>query len=92
VINSNGVSFVHGKTHADELEKDLGIEMTSWFRPTAENYFGRVSKAGIIAALKEARGTVAPVGEKAKKSDLATIAEREIADAGWLRAPLKRAA
>lgn len=78
--------------HADALEKALGIDMTSWFRPTAENYFGRVSKASIIEALKEARGTVAPAWEKAKKSDLAAIAEREIADTGWLPAPLKRAA
>jgi hypothetical protein len=53
--------------------------MTSWFRPTAENYSGRVSKAGIIEALKEARGIVAPAWEKAKKSDLAAIAEREVA-------------
>jgi hypothetical protein len=43
--------------HADALQKALGIDMTSWFRPTAENYFGRVSKAGIIEALKEPRGT-----------------------------------
>jgi ParB family chromosome partitioning protein len=78
--------------HADALEKALGIDMRSCFTPTAENYFGRVSKAGIIEALKEARGTVAPAWEKAKKSDLAAIAEREIAGTGWLPAPLKRAA
>jgi hypothetical protein len=45
--------------HADALEKALGADMTSWFRPTAENYSGPVSKAGIIEALKEARGIVA---------------------------------
>jgi ParB family transcriptional regulator, chromosome partitioning protein len=77
--------------HADALEKALGIDMTVWFTPTAEN-FGRVSKAGIIEALKEARGTIAPAWKKARKSDLAAIAEREIAGTGWLPAPLKRAA
>jgi hypothetical protein len=28
--------------------------MNDWFKATAENYFGRVSKPGIIEALKEA--------------------------------------
>ena len=55
-------------------------------------YSGRVSKAGIIEALKEARGIVAPAWEKAKKSDPAAIAEREVAGTGWLPAPLRRAA
>jgi hypothetical protein len=38
------------------------------------------------------RSTVAPAWEKAKKADLAAIAEREIGGTGWLPAPLKRAA
>jgi ParB family transcriptional regulator, chromosome partitioning protein len=55
------------------------------------NYFGRISKSLIIADLKEARGSVAPGWEKAKKGDLAAIAEREIAGTSWLPSPLKRA-
>jgi len=34
----------------------------------------------------------APAWLKAKKADLASIAEREIAETGWLPAPLRRAA
>jgi hypothetical protein len=35
---------------------------------------------------------VAPAWLKARKADLASIAEREVANAGWLPAPLRRAA
>ena len=66
--------------------------MTVWFRPTAENYFARISKTAILDALKEAKGGIAPAWDKAKKSDLAAIAEREIAQSGWLPAPLRKAA
>lgn len=41
------------------------------------------------SARKEARGTVAPAWEKAERSDLAAIAEREVAGTGWLPAPLR---
>ncbi len=79
--------------HADALAKALDIDMAVWFKPTAENYFGRVSKPAILDALKEAKGgPVAPAWEKAKKGDLAAIAEREIAGTGWLPVPLRIAA
>ena len=67
--------------------------MGEWFTPTAENFFGKITKDGIVEALKEARdGAIAPAWLKAKKSDLAAIAEREIAQTGWLPAPLRKAA
>jgi hypothetical protein len=37
------------------------LDMAQWFTPTAENYFGRISKAGILAALAEIKGAIAPV-------------------------------
>ena len=58
----------------------------------AENYFARVSKTGILEALTEAKGDTAPAWNKAKKGDLAVIAERQVADTGWLPAPLRKAA
>jgi ParB family transcriptional regulator, chromosome partitioning protein len=78
--------------HADRLAQCLGLDMRKWFTATAENYFGKIAKAVILADLKEAKGNTAPSWEKAKKSDLAAIAEREIAPIGWLpkilRAPV----
>jgi len=47
---------------------------------------------GILAALQEMKGATAPAWAKMKKSELAALAERELADTGWLPAPLKRPA
>jgi ParB family chromosome partitioning protein len=58
--------------------------MANWFTPTAGNYFSRISKAGIIEALKAYKGSVAPAWGKAKKTDLAAIAERELSGSGWV--------
>jgi ParB family chromosome partitioning protein len=63
--------------------------MADWFQPTAGNYFGKISKAGILTALREAGRAIAPAWEKAKKGELASIAEREIAATGWLPEQLR---
>jgi ParB family chromosome partitioning protein len=76
-------------SHAGRLAATLGLDMTKWFTPTAENYFGKISKAGIIEALKEAGQGIAPAWLKAKKGELAAIAERELAVTGWLPEPLR---
>jgi ParB family chromosome partitioning protein len=75
------------------LAEALHLDMGAWFTPTAVNYFTRISKAGILAALREVKGATAPAWETMKKPDLAALAEREIAGTGWLpellRAPQK---
>jgi ParB family chromosome partitioning protein len=82
----------HRFAHADRLAATLKLDMTAWFTPTAENYFTKVSKPRILEALTEVKGATAPAWDKAKKSDLAGIAEREIAQSGWLPALLRKAA
>lgn len=78
--------------HAGKLAAALDLDMATWFKPTADNYFGRISKPLIIEALNEARAQPpAPAWLKLKKGDLATIAEREIAGTGWLPVPLRPA-
>jgi ParB family transcriptional regulator, chromosome partitioning protein len=76
-------------SHAGQLATALRLDMAAWFQPTAGNYFGKISKASILTALREAGRAIAPAWEKAKKSDLASIAEREIAATGWLPEPLR---
>jgi ParB family chromosome partitioning protein len=78
--------------YADRLAATLKLDMATWFTPTAENYFARVSKTGILEALKETKGDIAPAWTKAKKGDLAAIAERQLAETGWLPALLRKAA
>jgi ParB family chromosome partitioning protein len=82
----------HRFAHANRLADTLKLDMTAWFTPTAENYFARVSKTGILEALTEAKGDIAPAWNKAKKGELAAIAERQVAETGWLPAPLRKAA
>lgn len=67
--------------------------MTQWFTPTAENYFARISKAAILQALQEAKGTpLSPATAKLSKTELAAQAARTVAGTGWLPVPLRKAA
>ena len=75
--------------HAALLADALKLDMTTWFTPTAANYFGKISKAQIIDALREVKGAVAPAWSGMKKAELAALAEREIAGSGWLPEPLR---
>src|SRR5579871_881158 len=76
--------------HADLLAAALKLDMKEWFTPTAENYFNRVGKQQILAAVAEAKGQPhAPALEKLKKGELASQAERLVAGTGWLPALLR---
>jgi ParB family chromosome partitioning protein len=79
-----------GKEHGNALAAALNLNMAEWYRPTAAGYFGRIGKAAIISDL-EAMGhaPAAPAWFKMKKTELAALAEREAAQAGWLPAPLQ---
>jgi ParB family transcriptional regulator, chromosome partitioning protein len=76
----------------DELAAVLKLDMANWFTPAVGNYFSRISKVGITAALKSHKGSTPPAWDKAKKSDLAAIAERELSGSDWLPDMLKTAA
>jgi ParB family chromosome partitioning protein len=70
--------------HAGLLAQSLDLDMSKWFTPNAGNYFGKITKDVILAVLAGVKGAVAPAWVKAKKSELAVIAEREVAGTGWL--------
>ena len=58
--------------------------------PTVENYLGRVPKVRIIEAVREAKGEKsARLIEHLTKTEMAKVAERMLADAGWLPEPLR---
>ena len=40
--------------------ESVTLDMKAWFTPDAGNYFSRISKAGIIEALQEAKGDRPP--------------------------------
>jgi ParB family transcriptional regulator, chromosome partitioning protein len=93
------VNAVHGWerrpqawTHADVVAARVGLDMTAYWTPTARTYFGRVTKARIGEAVREA------VSEDAaerigglKKPDMAEAAEQLVVATGWLP-PLLRTA
>jgi ParB family chromosome partitioning protein len=77
--------------HADRLAQavDLDMAVADW-KPTVDNFLGRVTKARILQAVAEAKGQrAADRIEHLKKGDMATEAETLLADTGWLPEPLR---
>lgn len=64
--------------------------MAAGWSPTVDNYFGRVTKARIVEAVREAKGeTAAQLIEHLKKSEMAERAEGLLAGSSWLPEPLR---
>jgi ParB family chromosome partitioning protein len=77
----------------DHLAGLIGFDMAAWWRPTAANYFDRVSKAAILDALAEVGGpTLASRFTSSKKGELAASAERIFAGNFITEAEVKEAA
>jgi len=89
-----GVS-VHGVqrrlVQADRLARDVGLDMVdAGWRPTVDNYLGRVTKPRILEAVREAKGEQsAQLIDHLKKADMAKEAERLLDGTGWLPEPLR---
>jgi ParB family chromosome partitioning protein len=71
--------------HADALAAHLRLDMTATWEATAERYFGRVTKARIASAVREAVSdeAAAKIGDL-KKPQMAEAAEALVAGTGWL--------
>ena len=76
---------------ADRLQRATGLDMVAaGWKPTVGNYLGRVTKARILEAVREGAGErAAQLIDHMKKGDMATEAERLLADTGWLPEPLR---
>jgi ParB family chromosome partitioning protein len=77
--------------HAGRLAEALQLDMAAaGWRPTVAGYLGRVTKAQILEALREAKGDqAAQLIEDLKKADMAREAERLLDGTGWLPEPLR---
>jgi ParB family chromosome partitioning protein len=77
--------------HADRLAEAVQLDMAeAGWRPTAATYLGRVTKARILEAVREAKGEqAAQLIEDLKKADMAREAERLLDGTGWLPEPLR---
>jgi ParB family chromosome partitioning protein len=76
---------------ADGLARAVGLDMVqAGWRPTVDNYLGRVTKPRILEAVREAKGvSSAQLIDHLKKADMAREAERLLDGAGWLPEPLR---
>ena len=77
--------------HADALAEAVDLDMTAaeW-TPTVDSYLGRVTKARILQAVREAKGEQAAERIAAmKKGEMAERAQELLAGSGWLPEPLR---
>ena len=76
---------------ADRLANAVALDMVAvGWKPTVENYLGRVTKPRILEAVREAKGEQsAQLIDHLKKGEMAKEAERLLDGTGWLPEPLR---
>ena len=76
---------------ADRLAEAVGLDMAAaGWAPTVETFLGRVTKARILGAVRDACGArQAEVIEHLKKDEMAAKAQELLAGSGWLPEPLR---
>jgi ParB family chromosome partitioning protein len=79
--------------HAGRLAEAVQLDMAAaGWRPTVAGYLGRVTKAQILEAVREAKGEpAAQLIEDLKKAEMAREAERLLEGSAWLPEPLRTA-
>ena len=95
-LTINAVSETYNRrpkaiAHADCLAQAVALDMAAvGWRPTIDNYLGRITKGRILRAVSEAKGDTAAERIRAfKKADMAKAAEELLAGTGWLPEPLR---
>jgi ParB family chromosome partitioning protein len=88
-VSANGVR--RRLDQADVLARAVGLDMVAvGWKPTVDNYLGRITKPRILEAVREAKGEPsAQLIDHLKKADMAREAERLLGDTGWLPEPLR---
>jgi ParB family transcriptional regulator, chromosome partitioning protein len=73
------------------LAEAVSLEMTGYWRPTVRTYLGRITKARILEAVREAASDeTADRMAQMKKQYMAEAAEQLLAATGWLPALMRR--
>ena len=77
--------------HADTVARAVNLDMAAaGWTPTVDNYLGRVPKARILEAVREAKGEAsAQLIDHLKKPEMAKEAERLLAGTRWVPEPLR---
>jgi ParB family chromosome partitioning protein len=79
--------------HADRIAQAVGLDMVAaGWTPTVDNYLGRLTKARILQAVREACGEQqAQLIDHLKKGEMAERAQELLTGTGWLPEPLRTA-
>lgn len=89
-VRASGHRHAVAIDHADILARELALDMTAYWQPTAESYFGRVAKERIIEAVHEGVTEAAAKNIAGmKKQPMAETAAKLLAGKGWLPALLR---
>jgi len=92
-LTIDGVRVPHrSSSMADDavrLGDALGLDMAKWWRPTADNFLNRITKAQIVEAVTEGISAAEAHRLHGKKEDMAAKAEALLAKTTWLPAPLR---
>jgi ParB family chromosome partitioning protein len=77
--------------HADQLASAVSLDLyAAGWRPSADAYFGRITKAQILEAVREAKGEEAADRiASLRKPEMAKAAEGLLQDCDWLPAALR---
>jgi ParB family chromosome partitioning protein len=81
----------HALAHADRIAEAIGLDVAAaGWSPTVDNYLGRLTKARILQAVREATGeTASQLIEQLKKGEMAERAQELLTGSGWLPEPLR---
>jgi len=75
----------HRSDSSERIATALDFDMASWWKPTKENFFGRLTKGQIVEAVSQAcSANIAKPLEGLKKSEMAAKAEILVASTRWL--------
>ncbi|MBR7987773.1 ParB/RepB/Spo0J family partition protein [Burkholderia cenocepacia] len=69
-----------------ELAQAVGLDMATWWKPTAEGYFRHIAKPAILDAVNQYAPAHVTRLSKLKKGDIASEAERLADGTGWMPA------
>ena len=77
--------------HADTVARAVNLDMaTAGWTPSVDNYLGRVPKARILEAVREAKGEASTqLIDHLKKPEMAKEAERLLTGTRWVPEPLR---
>ena len=68
-----------------EIESAIDFDLSAWWKPTKQNFFGRISKAKITECFENAGYTSeATRSQNMKRDEAAELAEEILSNGTWL--------